>query len=110
MNPLGTDQPPDIARESSTVPYGFMRRLRVLIVVRRSWPSSVTAVGYTASALRYPDANRAKKKKGHLLEQQLGSVRYRELCHLLGTFAIRAPSIVSHQAALFTGIHLEFVG
>lgn len=80
-----------------------------LVVERRSSPSSVATSSYSTSALACTDANRTKGL-GHLLEQQLGSIRYRELRHLLGAFAIRAPSVVPHQTTVFTGVNLKFVG
>ena len=85
---------------------GLMTHLLGLVVVRRSWPSSVTAANYQ-SALSCEDAGRTKD---YLLEQQLGGVRNRELSHLFGAFAIRAPPVVSHQATVFAGVNLEFVG
>ena len=47
--------------------------------------------------------------EAYLLEQQLCSVRNRQLCHMLGALAIRAPTVVSHQPALLACIHLELV-
>lgn len=55
------------------------------------------------------EANRAEEFD-HLLEQQLGGVRYRELGHFFGTFAIRAPPVVPHKAAVFAGVYLELIG
>lgn len=45
----------------------------------------------------------------HLLEQQLGGVRDSQLSHFLGTFAVRAPSVVSHKPALLTRVDFEFI-
>jgi hypothetical protein len=44
-----------------------------------------------------------------LLEQELGSIRNRQLRHFFGAFAVGAPAIVPHQTALLTCVHLELV-
>lgn len=44
-----------------------------------------------------------------LLEEQFSGIRNRQLCHLLGALAVRAPPVVPHQPALLACVHLELV-
>ena len=69
----------------------------------------MAAESHPASALSCAEANRTKELS-YLLEQQLGGVWNRELRHLFGAFAIRAPPIVSHQATVFASVNFKFVG
>jgi hypothetical protein len=45
----------------------------------------------------------------YLLKEEFSGVRNRELRHLFGAFAVRAPPVVAQQATFLARIHLELV-
>ena len=48
-------------------------------------------------------------QRSYLLEEQLRSIRNRQLRHLFRALAIRAPSIVTQEPTFLAGMHFELV-
>lgn len=67
-----------------------------------SWPSTAEK--------RSDDHVEQTELPADLLEQELCSVRDGQLRHSFRALAVRAPSIITHQAAFLTCIHLKLVG